>query len=115
MLHDGKAQARAPGFATPGGIHAIESLGHPRQMVARNAGAVIGHGDRHRPRVMGRADLNPVLGTIAAITNGIAQQIVEHLKELGAISADLRQFIWEVDDEFASRSASAGVPGGDSP
>src|SRR5205814_5474438 len=99
MLDDSEAEAGAAGFAAARRIDPVEALGHPRQMLARNAGAIIGDG-KQDPRAgpLG-GDVDRRAGLVAAVTHRIADEIVEHLDELGAVAADRREFIREFDPE----------------
>src|SRR5579885_1739385 len=54
VLDDGEAEAGAAQFARAPGIDAVEALGEPRQMLARDALAVIAHADGERRRTIAR-------------------------------------------------------------
>ena len=65
MLDDGEAEAGAAELARARGIDAIEALGEPRQMVGRNAVALVADGDRQRPSPAGRAATRTVVAGLA--------------------------------------------------
>src|SRR5690242_11906163 len=52
MLDDGEAEPGAAQLARAGGIDAVEALGQPRQVLARDALAVVAHGDGKRRRAL---------------------------------------------------------------
>ena len=110
MLDDGETQACPSGFAAARRIDAIEALGDPRQVFARNARTVIadGHSDRC-PSSLG-PDLDLRVRTIASITQGIAEEIVEDLEQLRAIASDRRQARRDIDGELALPGAAAIRP-----
>ena len=45
VLHDREPQTGAPLIAAAGGVRPVEPLEHPRQMLARDAGAVVRDGE----------------------------------------------------------------------
>ena len=83
MLDDGKAEAGAATVAAARGIDAVKAFGEARQMVARNAGAMVDDGDFHPaalaahghfdPVLLGWTSREPILGTATSIVtvNGI--------------------------------------------
>ena len=88
VLDDGKAEARAAGAAATALFHAVEALGQARDVLARNARAIIGHSEQNawpvgqtwsarHPR---QAGANQPLSFAVAL--GDLKQIAQHLRQL---------------------------------
>src|SRR5918994_1419304 len=77
--HDGESQPRAIGRLGAGGSRAIEALEDQRQFVARDARAVVGYLDRDTVRLAASAYME--MNVVAAMVNGIHDEVREHLEQ----------------------------------
>src|SRR5689334_13600777 len=82
MLDDGEAKAGAGGLAAAGGIDAVEALGHPRQMLARDPRAMVGDGKREPSAVARGRHFDARARLVAAVSNRVAEKIVDDLDQL---------------------------------
>ena len=90
-----------PRFAAACVVGAVEALGQPGQVLARDAGAMVGHGQRSCAGSLG-GDFDRRGGRRAAITHRIAEQIVDDLHQLRAVAADRRKVIGQLNDKVAA-------------
>src|SRR5579875_2543670 len=92
VLDDGKAEAGAAELAGAGRVDPVEPLGEPGQVLARDAVAMVAHGDGERRRPLARArawqearrraggDLDRRAGP--AVFDGVVEKVLEHLGKL---------------------------------
>src|SRR5687767_7662845 len=85
MLDDGEAEAGTADRAAPAGIDAVEAFGEPRNVLGRDALALIDHRQPDEISI-GRLESNADLRAGAAVSDGVDQQIVEELGELRPIT-----------------------------
>src|SRR5690606_13880012 len=100
VLYDGEAEAGAAQLARTAAIDAIESLGEARDVLGRNALALVGDGHLRRD---GRALLARIArrgqavaagardgdddgGALAPVFHGVVEKVLEHLDELIALA-----------------------------
>src|SRR5258707_869889 len=85
MLDDREPEPGAAGFAAARRVDAVETLGQTRQMLARDAGAEVGDGDDDPAAVLFGRDRDPRSGPVAAVAQGIADEVVEQLDKQGLV------------------------------
>src|SRR5262245_25914899 len=91
MLDDGETKPGAAGLAAPRGIDAVKALGDSRQMLARNARAIVCHGEGDPRPASRRRQPHSRAGSAAAVAHCIAEEVVDYLKELRPVAADRRE------------------------
>src|SRR5262245_7118991 len=90
VLDDREPKARATLLTARGNIDPVEALREPRQMLRRDAWAVIDHGDRVAaglpPKRGNVLRLNAHLSAAVAIFQRVLHEVLQDLKELVAVA-----------------------------
>src|SRR5437899_12808623 len=102
MFDDGEAEAGPARFPAARGIDPIEALGHARQMLARNAGAMVSDTEEHPRTAALGGDGDFGTGPVAAVAQRVANQIVEQLDELHAVAAHRREVGSQIELKLAT-------------
>src|SRR5262245_12521382 len=110
VFDDGEAKPGAALLPTGGDADPIEALGQPRQMLRRDAGAVVGHrqheaGTASEPLRLVR-DLDPDAAAGLTVLQGVLNEVLQDLYDLVAIAVDHRR-----RRQFLELDAGAGTGG----
>ena len=96
VLDDRQAEPRAARIAAARGVDAIKALGQPRNVVGGDAVAMISHHEQGARSFAPHRYIDQAMLRVAAITQGIADEIVGELQQLAEITAHLRDVGSEV-------------------
>ena len=94
MLDDGEAQARTADAPAAPRIDAVEAFGQAGQMAGGDAFAAVGDAQTHHGAVAVQLDAHRRLGL--AVLHRVADQIVQHLRQLRPVARDRRKLLGQL-------------------
>ncbi len=101
-LYNGQSQTTAGGrTGRSGGGDGVGAVKHPLEVLRRNAGPLIGHGDPERSKVSGRRGRQSDFRSGGSIFCGIAEQIVQNPYQFSGGSA--KRVAWRSCDTDKQR------------
>ena len=91
LLHDGKAEARAPRLPGPRLVHAVEAVEYVGQVLLGDAHARVADRDHGLPAGTGQHAMD--LAAPGRVLDGVVDDVVNHLLQLQRVAVDLQRFL----------------------